>query len=92
MSLAPSTGDPSSPLSLPGIWLISAVQRVNNMPMLLSSAIQQPGGTLIEVPERQQAIERIHQLRSGAKSLRAILTILAADGFILSHQGIRNVL
>jgi hypothetical protein len=86
-----STGDPSSPLSLPGMadFCCAAGQQYADVTTFPDSATRRyPNrGT-----EQQEANERIHQLRSEAKSLRAIPAILAADGVILSHQGIKNVL
>jgi hypothetical protein len=42
----------------------SGVAPVSHMPMLLNSAIQQPGGTLIEVPSNSRRSGVIHLLRS----------------------------
>jgi hypothetical protein len=49
-------------------------------------------GALIEVPQRQRAIQRIIELRRKGLSLRAISACIAAEGVKLSHEGVKNVL
>src|SRR5215471_16873646 len=49
-------------------------------------------GALIELPERQRAIQRIVELRRKGLSLRAISASIVAEGVQLSHEGVKNVL
>jgi putative DNA-invertase from lambdoid prophage Rac len=49
-------------------------------------------GALVEVPRQQAAIARMKALRAEGASLRAISEALRADGFKLSHVGVRNAL
>jgi len=42
--------------------------------------------------EQQQAITRMKELRSAGHSLRSIAAALAADGFELSHAGVKKIL
>jgi putative DNA-invertase from lambdoid prophage Rac len=49
-------------------------------------------GALVEHPDQQRAIQRIHQLRRNGRSLRAISAALSTEGVKLSHEGVKNVL
>jgi putative DNA-invertase from lambdoid prophage Rac len=49
-------------------------------------------GALTEHPHQQRAIQRILQLRREGLSLRAISAAVSAEGFKLSHEGVKNVL
>jgi putative DNA-invertase from lambdoid prophage Rac len=48
-------------------------------------------GDLVEDPEKQRVIGRIHELRDHGLSLRAISATLADEGVKLSHQGIKKI-
>jgi putative DNA-invertase from lambdoid prophage Rac len=49
-------------------------------------------GELVKVPEQQEAIHRMVELRAGGASLRAIAAKVIAAGHSISHVGVRNVL
>jgi DNA invertase Pin-like site-specific DNA recombinase len=49
-------------------------------------------GALLEVPEQQAAIQRMLKMRQAGSSLRAIADAIKADGFELSHVGVKKVL
>jgi hypothetical protein len=49
-------------------------------------------GELVEVPEQQQAIQRMRELRRAGKPLRAIAGEMAAAGHQLSHAGVAKIL
>lgn len=50
------------------------------------------GGALVECPAQQAAIAKMKALHAGKASLRAIAYAMRADGFNLSHVGVRDVL
>jgi DNA invertase Pin-like site-specific DNA recombinase len=49
------------------------------------------GFDLVPVPEEQEAIKHIVQMRSSGDSLRAITATMAAKGFRLSHMGVGKI-
>jgi putative DNA-invertase from lambdoid prophage Rac len=49
-------------------------------------------GALIEVPEQQAAIRRMVEMRRAGLSLRAIADAMKAEGFELSHVGVKKVI
>ena len=49
-------------------------------------------GGLVEVPEQQQAIKRMRELRQAGKPLRAIASEMTAAGYQLSHAGVAKIL
>ena len=49
-------------------------------------------GALIEVPEQQAAIRCMLEMRRAGSSLRAIANAMKAEGFELSHVGVRKVI
>ncbi len=50
------------------------------------------GGELIEDRPQQLAINRMRRMRDRGESFRAIATTLQADGFAISHMGIKKLL
>lgn len=50
------------------------------------------GGDLVEVPGQQDAIQRMHELRGGGASLRAVAAEVTRAGHKLSHEGVKKVL
>ena len=49
-------------------------------------------GDLVPVPERQEAICHMHELRAQGRSLRAIAAEVTAGGHRVSHQGVKAIL
>jgi putative DNA-invertase from lambdoid prophage Rac len=49
-------------------------------------------GALLEVPEQQAAIQRMLEMRRSGSSLRAIADVTKAQGFALSHVGVKKVI
>ena len=49
-------------------------------------------GELVAVPEQQQAIERMRQLRAQGLSLRSVADQMAASGVPISHVGVKLAL
>lgn len=49
-------------------------------------------GALIEIPEQQQAIRRMKQLKARGWSLRTIASVVTKDGFPISYVGVRDIL
>lgn len=49
-------------------------------------------GALVEVPEQQAAIRHMVELQQSGLSLRAIADAMKAEGFELSHVGVKKVL
>lgn len=49
-------------------------------------------GELVEAPEQQAVIRRMHELRRGGASLRSIATEVTDAGHKLSHEGVKKVL
>jgi DNA invertase Pin-like site-specific DNA recombinase len=49
-------------------------------------------GALIEAPEQQAAIRRMLDMRRAGSSLRAIADAIKAEGFALSHVGVKKVI
>src|SRR5664279_531248 len=49
-------------------------------------------GELVAVPEQQTAIERMRSMRANGSALRVIAERIAADGFKISHVGVKKVL
>ena len=47
-------------------------------------------GVLVEDPEQQAAIQRMIELRAAGLSLRAIAAKMNAEGFSISHVGVRR--
>jgi putative DNA-invertase from lambdoid prophage Rac len=50
------------------------------------------GGELVAVPEQQEALTRMHRLSANGATLRAIAAQMRADGFQISHTGVKKVL
>ena len=50
------------------------------------------GGELIEVAEQQAAIRHMVEMRRSGLSLRAIADAMKAEGFALSHVGVKKVI
>jgi putative DNA-invertase from lambdoid prophage Rac len=50
------------------------------------------GAALVPVPEEQDAIKRMVDMRRSGASLRAIAAAMAADGFKLSHMGVGKII
>jgi DNA invertase Pin-like site-specific DNA recombinase len=48
-------------------------------------------GALIEAPEQQAAVRRMLEMRRTGSSLRAIADAIKAEGFALSHVGVKKV-
>jgi DNA invertase Pin-like site-specific DNA recombinase len=49
-------------------------------------------GALEKDPEQQKAIEVVKRIREQGESLRAIAAAMQAQGFQISHQGVKNIL
>jgi DNA invertase Pin-like site-specific DNA recombinase len=49
-------------------------------------------GALEKDPEQQKAIEAVKRIREQGESLRAIAAAMQAQGFQISHQGVKNIL
>jgi hypothetical protein len=50
------------------------------------------GGGLLPSKAQQVAIKRMRDLQRQGLSLRAIASAVAAEGFVLSHAGVKKVL
>jgi putative DNA-invertase from lambdoid prophage Rac len=48
-------------------------------------------GSLVEVPDQQEAIREMVNLRQAGESLRAIATKMRVAGFRLSHEGVKKI-
>jgi putative DNA-invertase from lambdoid prophage Rac len=49
-------------------------------------------GDLVAVPEQQEALTRMRRLRANGTTLRAIAAQMRANGFQISHTGVKKVL
>jgi putative DNA-invertase from lambdoid prophage Rac len=49
-------------------------------------------GELVAVPEQQEALTRMRRLRANGTTLRAIAAQMRANGFQISHTGVKKVL
>jgi hypothetical protein len=59
---------------------------------LVMDADKKGGGSLVDIPEEQEAIRAMLALHSAGKSLRAIAEAMKAQGHDISHNAVKQIL